>query len=108
MNKRLPFLATVLALGLLVALAMSGCANLKTSPESRLAIACETYAGVLNSLAHMREDGQLSDSQISRVDRLRPALNSLCEMQPDAPESSSDVVMSGVNELSAMIKGEEK
>lgn len=71
--------------------ALSGCATPlhDTTAAQRLAVACEAWAGALDSLTVLREEGALSEAQIARVDALRDPVTRACAL--DAPTTAEDI-----------------
>lgn len=61
-------------LALAGALIVGGCEG--TSPQSSLGAACQGYASVLASLAHVKDE--LSDAEIATVDTIRASVNPIC------------------------------
>lgn len=74
-------------------LAGAGCTTVDrlgdASGAQRLAVACEAWAGALDSLATLRADGALSESQIERVDAIRGPVTRACAL--DAPTTTADI-----------------
>lgn len=90
----------------LLVLVVSACAG---TPETRatngLAIACDTYATVLDELTPYREAGELSPANINRVDSANAMVDPVC--LPGSivdPNSAIALVRNGINLLTA-IKG---
>ena len=64
---------------LLVSVVLVGCAgSYQTRSTAALAIACSTYATMLDTLTPMRRAGKLSDSIVRRVDSANQALKPIC------------------------------
>ena len=66
-------------LAVILALTLAACAgDLATRSTVGLAIACDTYATVLDQLTPMRKAGQLTATAIRRVDSTNAALKPVC------------------------------
>lgn len=82
-----------LSLIAITTLAVAGCASVdrlgNASGAQRLAVACEAWAGALDSLATLRAEGALSESQIERVDAIRGPVTRTCSL--DAPTTAADI-----------------
>lgn len=68
------------ALAIVAALALSACAgNLQTRSTVSLAIACDTYASVLDQLTPMRREGKLSPEVVKRVSDANARVAPACD-----------------------------
>lgn len=80
---------------LAIALSLGACSYFGGSPGRDILVACQGYASSLTVLAVRKAAGQLTDGQIVLVNRLRPALNSVCI---DGDYSDPDAALAIVEE----------
>ncbi len=95
------FYIPVFALGLILA-GCSGAAD--TRATNALAIACDSFATVLDQLTPMREDGKISNVNIARVDATLEKVNPVCKANSKVdPAEVVGIVDRGVGMLKIVI-----
>lgn len=82
----------------LLAVVLVGCAGSQTPQKAHLT-GCAAYDSTLRVLAAYREAGELSESQVDRVNELRPILNDLCSGPSKGVDEVVEIVDRHVTEL---------
>lgn len=87
--KSVVILGIFLGAGLLA----SACAQIEASDsmEARVTAGCSAYAGALETLAVLAEDGRLEPKHIDLVNQVRPGLNAIC-VAPTPPATTPELI----------------